>query len=293
MKIKRAMIGALGLGGLAGLLRVVQYFVAMDREGYFLLNPLSKVLQGALVGLLLVGFGFVWLVSHGKKEPPMNGNESKWITYPVRLLFLALAAVAILDMALALLNKNGFSPQGSFYLVGALGWALLACGAPRGNLWGLLTLLHSGACVVTYFWNTYRYLHISEYSFGMLGLCVILLMNLQLVRGMAGGTLSKERLVRNCCYLLVLGFTAFVAPLFRLILWQTGAGELVVRSLYGIIYMVIALLVLKKLPTAQEPEQQDPAGERAETAETPDLELLREYISELPEVEEETDGEEE
>ncbi len=285
MKIKQAMISALGLGGLAGLLRVVQYFAAMDGEGYFLFTPLSKVLQIALVVVLLAGFGAAWLFCHGKAETPLIGNEGRWISFPVRQLFLVLGTLALLDAVRGYLS-GGVSVELLFYLLGALGWLVLALGKSADTFWGLLTLLHSGACVVAYFWTTYRDLHISEYTFGMLGLCVILLMNLQLVRGTAGGTVPRERLARNCCYVLVLGFAAFAAPLFRLLTNQNGAGELLIRSLQGLAYMAVALMILKKLPLI--PQAVSPEKEKIEA---PDLEQLNEFISELPEIEE--DGENE
>ncbi len=283
MKIKKAMIIAPVLGVLAGLLRVLQYHFALDEAGYFLVTPLSKGLQIGLVAVLLIGFGLVWLMCHGKKAAPLAGNEGKWISFPVRLTFLVLAATAVLDLVRIVLKGGAVSAELLFYLLGAIGWLILALGNSKENFWGALTLLRSGACIVAYFWSTYRYLHISEYTFEMLGLCVILLMNLQLVRGMAGATVPRERLARNCCYLLVLGFTSFIAPLFRLIQNQSGAVETVIRSLEGFAYMLIAWLILKRLPLISEAPKA-PAGEESEA---PDLETLTEYISELPEIEEE------
>ena len=154
MNIKKATIGSLVLGGLAGLIRIVQYFTVIDREGYLSATPFSKGLQIGLVAVLLLGLGLAWLCCHGKKTAPLTGNEGKWISFPVRQLFLVLAMVAILDLVLVFLKSGPLSVEAIFYLLGALGWFVLALGDPKGNLWGLLTMLHSGACVVVYFWNT-------------------------------------------------------------------------------------------------------------------------------------------
>ena len=51
MKTKTCLYGALSLGLVAGILRIVQYFTVIDQDGFFIKGALTDFTNGCLVGL--------------------------------------------------------------------------------------------------------------------------------------------------------------------------------------------------------------------------------------------------
>ena len=58
MKSQHGLLAAGTAGLAAGILRIVQYRLTIDRDGYYLEGALSDILSGVLIGLLAAGTAF-------------------------------------------------------------------------------------------------------------------------------------------------------------------------------------------------------------------------------------------
>ena len=58
MKTKHFLYGGIGIGLIAGLLRLLQYILVIDQQGFYRVGNLTSLLNGCLIGILF--FGCVW-----------------------------------------------------------------------------------------------------------------------------------------------------------------------------------------------------------------------------------------
>ncbi len=272
MKIKNCFLGSALIGFAAGVVRILQYIFTIDDRGFYTDGRLSSFMAGLLVGLLAVGA--VWSILCGalqkKDQAVFFHNYCK--STPTRVLFILLAAVSVADGVLRLVT-DGFSIIPLLCLAGGIAWFTLGMTGAFPTLMGLMPLLHLGGLIVDYFRNTYKYIQVSAYSLGLLGLCAMIYFALVLIKVLAGAECTRRRLVGAGCILLVFGFASFLAPL---------AGGFSLNGLlfaaHGFTYCLLAALTLIWLPEGKHMP--------APLAESPDPNTLDQYINEIPEVQE-------
>ncbi|PWM40572.1 MAG: hypothetical protein DBX52_02825 [Clostridiales bacterium] len=277
MKIKPGFISVFLIGLIAGILRVAQYILAIDEEGYYLKGGLPRFLEGFLVGLLLVGLAWAVFCGIARKSVQVGFSSLGLEALYPRILFALLGLTAAAQGILCLTGsvKPTSVLVGLFCLLGAIGWFLPARLGRATGLTALLPLLHLGAAVIAYFWDTYKYIHISEYALGLLGLCVLLFFALNLMKIVAGGEVPQHRLARAGFYTLLFSFASFLAPAAGMMLhgWK---AETLLLCLTGLLYILLAVYTLRRLPAAVVFPR----------AEGPDVSEMNDYISDIPEIKE-------
>lgn len=275
MKIKQGFYGAAAIGIAISVLRILQYILSIDAEGYYKAGGLSSFLSGMLIGLLAVGA--IWSILCGFKMKAAVSFRRLIGEKPiVKVCFAALGISGMASGVLKLIGAKGTLPilGAVLILAGGICWLLLAI---KGSLPGLAVLLPVAgiiAEILLYFWNTYKFIQVSEYALVLLGLCCLCLFTLLLMKALAGADCSKGRLATAACFTLIFGGAAFLAPLAGGI-----TPDAILRGIEGIAFILLAAFALKQLPGADAPATE-------ETWESPDLSHLNEYISNLPEVEE-------
>ena len=270
MKIKHGFIGAWSIGLAAALLRAVQYITVIDKEGYYTKGGLSSFLGGMLIGLLAIGVLFCFLAGRKKKVPLTYSELIGGSSVPMVLL----GAVSLADGIYRLIFAKVLLPRvvAVLCLLGAIGWIVIGLMGKRApSILGLLPIIQMGAIIIDYFWNTYKYIQVSEYALTVLALSAACFFVLLIMKALAEADCSKGRLMIGGCLLTILGLPAFPVSLM---------GGLTASRIFlaaeGVLLLLIAADVLRRLakPCAPAPK------------EGPDLSALNEYINNLPEVEE-------
>lgn len=281
MKMKQGFIGAGVIGLLAGVLRVVQYIFTIDNEGYYKTGALSGFLGGMLVGLLAAGLVWSLLCGAAQKKKLVSCDDlfggSRWAS----VCFAVIGISALFEGLVRLLTAHTglFLLAAVLMMAGGLCWVVLAFIPNRlPALLGLLPIAQMGTAVLLYFAETYKYIQVSEYSLGILALCTECLLTLLIMKARAGAECTQKRLAGVACAILVFGFAATLAPIARI---QTFNWSALCGTLRGIAFMLLAAVVLKQMSRPPKPLP----------AEAPDLSALNEYISDLPEVEDEQPNE--
>lgn len=271
MKTKHCFLSAALIGIAAGVVRILQYIWTIDPRGFYLGDRRSDFLAGCLVGLLAVGvlFGILSGIRQ-KKEPAALYHFGK--STPTRLLFLVLAAVSIADGIFRL--AGGISVPTVLCFLGGVAWLVLAFRGTFPPFMELLPLLQLGGLIVDYFRSTYKYIQISEYSLRLLGLCAMAYFALVLIKTMTGADCPRGRLITAACLLLIFGVVSFLAPLAGGFEWSK-----LLFAVHGFTYCLLAALTLIWLPEGK----LSPAA----PIETPNPDTMNEYISDLPEIQEE------
>lgn len=275
MKIKQGFYGAVAIGGAAGVLRVLQYIFTIDSEGYYQSGPLSDFFSGMLIGILAAGV--LWCLYSGwKKKEPLSFESLFTGKLLEKICFAVLGIAAVIDGIWRLASAGGkgiLVIAALLIIAGGAAWILLAVkGTACPAALGILPVLQLIAMILLYFWETYKFIQVSEYALVTFGLCAACYFVLLIMKVLADADCTKGRLTTAACLVLVLSGAAFIAPL---------AGGLslssVILLIEGICLILLAALVLKQLPHAKAPE---------EPQESPDLSQLDEYISNIPDVEE-------
>lgn len=282
MKTKKCLFGALSLGLVAGILRLVQYFTVIDKDGFFTQGALADFTNGCLVGILAVGVIFSFICSLKQKEQVPFAR-----LYPrgfADLLFLALAVIAATEGAYRLFIAANATPIDSLsILLGILGllsglaWIFL-CKRKETPL-AFFPVLHLGGFIISYFWVTYQYIHVSGYVMMILGLCALLIFITSLMKAATGASCSRGRLT----FVSALAICSIPATFAEAIFNPTFVNLLMLAN--GALIFALAILTLLCL---SKPLPEEAAAE--EENEGPDLTTMNQFFSELPE-EEETEEE--
>ena len=272
MKIKNCFLGSALIGFFAGVVRILQYIFTIDDRGFYTDSRFSSFMGGLLVGLLAAGV--VWSIACGltqKKEQALFFQVFTKST-PTRVLFLILAAVSLADGILRWITA-GLSITPILCLAGGIAWFALGMSGVFLPLMELMPLLQLGGLIVDYFKHTYKYIQVTTYSLGLLGLCAIIYFALILIKVLSGAECTRRRLVSGSCILLVFGSSSFLAPLADSF---TLSG--LIFAVHGFTYCLLAALTLIWLPE----------GKHVPTPpkDTPDPNELDQYINEIPEVQE-------
>ncbi len=279
MKIKHGFISTALIGIAAGVVRILQYKMTIGADGYYIGGHLSDLLRGILVGLF--ASGAIWSIICGLMQKKSQAVLPHHFTRSAaaRILFLLLAPAALAD-GLYRLSTSADTLSlvlGVLCIASALTWLLLGIRGKQTPVLAILPVLQLGAMIIDYFWHTYKFIQVSEYTLGILGLCALVYFALLLTKAMIGADCSKQRLAIGSFMLMIFGAATLMAPLaggFRI--------PLLLTAIQCFLYCLLAALMLIWLPEKSEP---------APKAEGPDLEALNEYISELPEVEEDDENE--
>lgn len=270
MKTKHCFLSAALIGIAAGVVRILQYIWTIDPRGFYLGDRRSDFLAGCLVGLLAVGALFSLFCGIRQKKSPATLYHFGKST-PTRLLFLVLAAVSVSDGIFRL--AGGISIPTVLCFLGGIAWLILALRGTFPPFMELLPLLQLGGLIVDYFRSTYKYIQISEYSLSLLGLCAMAYFALVLIKTLAEAECPRGRLITASCLLLVFGVTSFLAPLAGGFEWSK-----LLFAVHGFTYCLLAALTLIWLPESK--------NDQAAPIETPNPDTMNEYISDLPEVQE-------
>lgn len=276
MKNKQGFYGAAAIGGAAGVLRVLQYIFTIDQEGYYARSGFSSFLSGMLIGILAVGVLWSFFSGRSQKQAVSFGILPK--RNPLeQICFALLGGTALINGLVQLIGSGGSALPalaGLLMLAGGAGWLLLAAKGSRAPaLIGLLPVLQLAALLLVYFRETYKFIQVSEYTIVTLGLCALCYFTLLLMKVQAGAECTKARLTVAACLVLVFGGAAFIAPLAG-----NFSPMLLLQCVQGSGFILLAALVLKQLPEDAAPAE--------EPQEAPDLSQLDEYISNIPDVEE-------
>ena len=153
--------GALGLGAL--VLRILEYFNTIDKEGFYTLNPLASILNGMLGVVLAVGVLYCLILPFsGRKEEADCAVRYGTDLLPrcvFALLGLCVGAQGVLRLTQAMSNSE--KALAVLLILAALGWLWMGRSPKRAGLWALLPTLGLGGEIVRYFGKTYKYIHIS------------------------------------------------------------------------------------------------------------------------------------
>jgi hypothetical protein len=282
MKMKQGFIGAGIIGLVAGVLRVIQYIFTIDREGYYKAGALPGLLSGMLVGLLAAGLVWSLLCGAAQKKELVLCESLFTASRPAPICFAAIGIFAFFEGLMRLLTAfNGLLTLAAVVMMaGGICWVALAF-IPRRlpALLGLLPVAQMGASVLLYFAETYKYIQVSEYALGILTLCLHCLLTLLIMKARAGAECTKKRLAGVACAVLVFSFAATLAPIARL---HTFNWNEICSTLRSITFILLAAETLKQLILVPAPLP----------AETPDLSELDKYISNIPDVNEEENNNE-
>ncbi len=288
MKIKGGFIGALFIGLIAGGVRFAQYCTVIDQDGYYTHTTLAVVLNGILAGVLLLGLLFTMICGIVKNSAPVTAVHLGRQRGTLRILFSLLGILSAADALRRLLDFSAPMTMlgGVFCLFGAAGWLYLGlrrAESPAGPA-ALLPLLQMMAMILSYFWETYKFIHVSEYSLTLLSLCAAALFTLALMRLATGSALSQHRLARSAGLLLLMaptGFWAVSVGVVQALLWKSSTvstlAERLIMAGFGVLFWLIAVLTLNGLPVLT-------SEELPETG--PDISQLNDYIGNLPNEEE-------
>ncbi len=298
MKIKHFLYGGLGLGLAAGLLRISQYIFTIDEQGFFRTGNSASLLNGCLVGLLLIGCLWSFLAKMQKKE-----QVTAKVLFPRGAADLIFGGLALLSAAFGIyriylaathsplsfhlsggLAEAPFSVVepavnwleilvGVLCLLGACGWIVLCYRRETG--FALLPILQLGTMIIDYFWATYQYIHVSGYILMTLGLCTVLLYTVSLAKASVGAVCSCGRLTGVSVLVLCAVPACFVEGFFNPTLPN------LLLALLGVLFYALAILTLLQLTKPQ------PMKTTELEAEMPDLSELNQYFSEIPEEEQE------
>lgn len=286
MKIKSCLAGATIFGIAACILRLLQYFFTIDEAGFFKAGLLSALLN---VGLIVaLGLGTLWIIVCGfggkKRETDFGAlfTKKSHRTYFILLSLLAFAdGIYHFFTAADRLNRI----VGILGVVAGVIWILLGNCAVKGKtlgLWAAIPILHLSGMILSYFWQTYKYIHNSEYILLTLGLCAFLLFILALLKPAADGSSTRQRLCATAGLSVIFSLGVFLPVMIGQALkgFQTLSFSELHFFLMAVVLLPMAIYILKRL--SQLPKE-DPVQEIS----TPDLSHLNEFLSDLPEIEEE------
>lgn len=265
MRIKQGLWGCLLVGIAAGIVRTFEYLFTIDHQGYYLPGSAASFLNGVLVGLLVVGFLWSLYCGIARKSTQAESKELIGGEAHLRPYFTVIGVVTIaIGIARFFLNNQLSLLSGIACIIGGIGWCI--AGKARKQMGGaaLLPTLYIVARIVIYFWETYKFIHISGYILETLALCSQALLTLLVMKLLAGADVSRERLTRAAFWAILLTPAANLAPLINL--FRGGfAPETIFSALFALAYMLLSIQLLSSLNwRITHPEQQDEESDEME-----------------------------
>ena len=289
MKTKTCLIGALSIGLAAGVTRILQYIFTIGPNGFYLHTPLADVLSIVLTALLAVGV--IWCLIYGFSGSKEGASYSAiLLTNPKNKFNFFFIMVGVYSFSGCLHGIGNYldtkSPLqlvvAALCLLGGIAWIIIdrktVKGAPIGLI-AVLPVVHLGAMIIDYFWQTYKYIHVSTFTLALLGLCTYLLLVLSLMKTAVGGACTLRRLGASAGLVIVFAFASFWIPLFGETFVENTMVESDSHFYFGIYLSGLAFQTLYGIIRLPKKQEEQPAE--------PDLSHLDEYLSNLPEVEEE------
>ena len=261
MRIKQGFWGCLLIGAAAGILRAFEYLFTIDYQGYYLPGPTASLMSGILTGLLAVGV--LWSLFCGIALKGTQGEGKKLIGGEAHLrpyfTFIGIVTIAI-GVARLFLGTSLSLLSGAACIIGGIGWWI--AGKTKEPLKGaaLLPVLYIVARIMIYFWQTYKFIHISGYILETLALCSQALLTLLVMKLLAGADVSRERLTRAALWAILLTPAANLAPLINLFKGIFSA-ETIFSALFALAYMLMSIQLLSSLNwriTHPEEQEQEP-----------------------------------
>lgn len=286
MKIKSCLAGATVFGIAAGVLRILQYILTIDESGFFKMGILSTVLNIALI--VALGLGTLWIVICGFGGKKRETEFGALFTKKSQLgYFILLSLLTFADSIHRFLTQTDRLNRIVAILGVAAGivWIVLGSRAVKGKglgLWAALPILHLGGMILSYFWQTYKYIHNSEYILLTLGLCGFLLFILALLKPAADGFSTRQRLCATAGLSIIFSWGVFLPVMVGQVLrgFQNVSFSEIHFFLMALVLHPLATYILKRL-------SQLPKEDIVEDVTAPDLSHLNEFLSDLPEIEEE------
>ena len=278
MRLKLAKWGAVVLGLGAVALRIAEYLYTVDEEGYYKNIPLADPLNRALTGVLLAAVVFLIGCGIGLFKKPAAGAMG-YDTPAVRISLSFCGLAAFIHGILTLASAAGTLDQlcGIGALLGGIGLVAIALQGTLALYFGIFPTLWLCLQTVRYFWQTYKYVHISANILGMLGWCAALFFMLTLMKLLAEGYCSKGRALFAAGAAIVFLPVSFLAPLAEAPIAQTYAGAYFALTLGS-----LAFIMFQNLALDPPEEEEEEATEYEES-----LAHLQQLLKDLPETQEE------
>ncbi len=287
MKTKTCLIGALSIGLAAGITRVMQYIFTIGPKGFYLHTPLADGLNILLTALLALGV--IWCLIYGFSGSKDEASFSALFRAKAKIngFFLLVGLQSLIGCVIGIHNYlDTKSPLqlvvAALCLLGGIAWLVIdrktVKGVPIGLI-AVLPVLQLGAVIIDYFWQTYKYIHISAFTLALLGLCTCILLVLSLMKAAVGGACTLRRLGASAGLVIVFAFAGFWVPLFGEIFVENSMAENSYLFTLGMYLSGLAAQTLFNILRHPKKQEEQPAE--------PDLSHLNEFLSNLPEVEEE------
>lgn len=262
MRIRRGFWGCLLIGIAAGFIRTFEYLFTIDYQGYYLPTAAASFLNGALVGLLVVGF--IWSMIFGVALKETQGEGKKLIGGEAHLrpYFSVIGVVTIaIGIARLFLGNRLALISGIACILGGLGWWMAGRAKKQLGAAALLPTLYIVARIVIYFWETYKLIHISGHILETLALCAQALLTLLVMKLLAGADVSRERLTRAALWSILLTPAANLAPLVCLLKFGFQP-ETLFSAIFALAYMLMSIQLLSSLNwRITHPEQEEEQAE--------------------------------
>ena len=277
MKFKTTLFGAAAFSLAALGIRIAEYFITIDAEGYYLQTSAASILSTVLTVLLAAGSALCLFAPLGTYKEQVNLGTLFGQAWMPRILFALMGILSVADGVLRYFSTIeiwGCIVIGC-WLVGAFGWLWLCRSPKRAGLVSLLIVLQLGAQIVSYFWSTYKYIQISAYVLGMLGWCLVLFFAFSLAKTLTGAACTKGRLAASGGLVVLLLPAAFLAPLAG----SATAADLLL-AMEGVVLTLLAGYTLYTL-TKEIPEEAEEFQ-----VEAPDLSELDTFLETVPDPEE-------
>ncbi|MBQ7035865.1 MAG: hypothetical protein IJN34_09045 [Clostridia bacterium] len=287
MKTKTCLIGALSIGLAAGVTRILQYIFTIGPKGFYLHTPLADVLSIVLTALLAVGV--IWCLIYGFSGSKEEACYSVLFRTKTKFnfFFFTVGLQSLVGCVIGIRNYlDTKSPLqlivATLCLLGGIAWLIIDRKTVKGARVGLIAVLpvvHLGAVIIDYFWQTYKYIHVSAFTLALLGLCTCILLVLAVMKAAVGGACTLRRLGASAGLVLVFAFAGFWVPLFGEIFIENSMAENSYLFTLGMYLSGLAAQTLSSIVCHPQKQEEQPTE--------PDLSHLNEFLSNLPEIEEE------
>lgn len=276
MRFKLARIGA-GVFALGALgIRIAEYLYTLDGEGYYTTAPLATTLNWALTAVLAAAVAFLLLCGVGLFHRQAEGSAVCGSTAFARIVLALMGAAVAVKGVLLLMGASSTinTVTAVAALAAAIGFLGMANSPKHTDVLAILPAIWLCLQTVHYFWDTYKYVHISANILGMLGWCAALIFVYSFVKMLTGAVCSKGRMLWSAGIALVFLPCAFFAPLLVGVTLTKA-----VDAAIALVLMVLAAYLLGRLHL-------DPPEEPAPLQE-PDLSVLDAFLETVPDPEEE------
>jgi len=257
LKTKLALTATLVFVPVCALLRILQYILVVDKNGYYespaaLAAFLIYGLYGALALAAIFGIALIFWGSRKKINPKsVLGNKLCGV------LLISAAALMVADFGISagsMIKTMIIDIPALLGLIAALFFAALGYNCISGNensagirFWGLFAPIYAVAIAISEFFGTFQKAHVSQTKFEMLSLCALALFLMTLSAFVAGLEISEKRLAAVSLLFAVMTAPASIADAIALASGEITVGitpHFVISVGLQIIFAVLAVAVL-------------------------------------------------